>query len=125
LAALLGCLAILIQGLVVQAHVHHDNTSPSAHLSIVAHDAAHLDLATPVSHKHSPNTPRHSHQTGVSCLLCQSALAGSGVLPTAPSLFVANWLGIDAPYSPGTQSVHAATASHHWQSRGPPLSANA
>jgi hypothetical protein len=118
ISALLGCLAIVIQCLVAQTHIHHDEFI-SASAPIVAFDAAHV-FAAPFDHQHPANTPPHSHRTAGSCFLCQSALAGSGVLPLSPVLVLADLREVDNPTTTLTAPLTGALVSHHWQGRAPP-----
>jgi Protein of unknown function (DUF2946) len=106
MATLVALLALLLQGFLVQTHVHVFSLAASYEQSAGAthSDSAHLDAA---------------HQQA-SCVICQ-ALANSGraALPQAPK-FVAHLSGT---YETAVRAIRNAPRSltHSWQSRAPPI----
>jgi hypothetical protein len=120
LFALLGVLAILVQCLVAQTHIHNDDRFVLASAPIVAFDVEHVAFGAPFEHQHPAHTPPHSDRNPSSCFLCQTALAGAGVLPTAPVFAIVDLREVEAA-RPGYEApITGAPVSHHWQGRAPP-----
>ena len=103
LAALIG--ALLLQSVLVGAHVHADQTPV---------------VSATTSHAGSTPSDRHDEAPQKSCLLCdQGALDGHGLVPDPVGLLV---VACAAPFLAIAASglLDVASISHLWQSRAPP-----
>jgi hypothetical protein len=116
---LLSVLALLVQGFVTQAHVHQGTSSG---VQVAQLDIAHAALGLAGDHHHPPRTPPHGHGSIDHCLLCQSAIAGVGVLPSAPVIILADINTVTITAFEYASSALGALRSHIWRSRAPPLS---
>lgn len=113
--ALLSVLAIAIQCLIIQTHVHAW-AGPVGQAEVIALDAT----ATGSPAGQAPSTP-HRHGGSGLCYICQSAVAGTAILTAAPSLnfveaqLAAVVIAIEHP------APVATYPSHIWRSRAPPF----
>ena len=112
--ALLGVLAIAIQCFVVQTHVHGAANWTAANLQAIA-------AAEPGDNSRGAPASPLNHDSGGDCYLCQSAVAGTAVLsslPTLPSIQL-NFIAVGAAIVRAAPLL--ALRSHTWRSRAPPL----
>lgn len=120
--ALIGVLAIAIQCLVVQVHVHSWSASaPLLGVQTVDGDAGQGPAASPIGQASDPApAPAHRHGGQQACFICQTALAGAAILASAPPLsFLERAVLANAAIPGGIAAI--ARRSHNWQSRAPPL----
>lgn len=118
---LLGVLAISIQCLVVQTHVHGLAGPFAPNLQIVDVEVGGGVLAPGVHHSDgAPVSPR-SHGGPVNCYICQSAVAGTAVLTSVPTLNSIQLSFIPTAVTSPSAASPSALRSHTWRSRAPPI----
>jgi len=112
--------ALAFQSLVVQTHVHAGVQSLQTIGPVIELDVSQGALAHAGNHTNPHGAPPHRHQAIGDCLLCQSALAGVGALPTTLSMGLLEGASISARALERQAVGLDALRSHHWQSRAPP-----
>jgi Protein of unknown function (DUF2946) len=113
--AWLCCIAIVVQCIVVQSHVHLTTAEAANDIAFVALDGALQDKSTD---KSKPSAPASQ-----SCFLCQqAAMTGLSLPPVSPAPTVIQ--RVEEAQPPAIELALVLTqVSHSWRSRGPPLSA--
>jgi hypothetical protein len=116
----LFALAIILQGAVLQSHIHGALSVSNREQA----DVSNMDISATekaaLKANGNPSTPAKGDP--VNCFLCQQLkLAGATVLPASPVLVTVEQYASVEHVSPDTSSITSAV-SHAWQSRAPPLS---
>jgi hypothetical protein len=119
LFVLLSFVALTIQCFVAQTHVH--GYVGVAGFQMVRIDTEHAAGAA-ASHDHNaPNAPLHGHSSVADCFLCQSTVAGAGVLPTTPASIFILGASLSSGSAEASVPLLGALRSHSWRSRAPPF----
>jgi hypothetical protein len=114
LLALLAFVAVLIQSLVVQTHIHH----PAINSSQLAMDSASF---VPDSASNKSRAPIKADDDSSSCALCQAFTHAGQFLHSAALLArVPVWCNVHLIHFNDPLPIRLAV-SHNWQGRAPPL----
>jgi hypothetical protein len=107
IASFFGLLALAIQALIVQTHVH----MPAVYAHQIAPTYAHADATS--NEYPTPKDP-------AVCPLCQEMLLVGSFVPAAAIPLPAP-VAIDSEVALSREMISGSTASHSWHGRAPPL----
>jgi hypothetical protein len=122
LSAWLSLVAVVVQCLIVQTHVHGRLAyAQASQTAALVQDHTPSVASAVADQDDGQGAPAGTRDDGT-CLLCQSARASVGAL-TAPTPFVAliRVAILTAPQPPPVIAL-SAQRSHNWRSRAPPSS---